>query len=80
MTDQLLAALEPWLDKRQLAQHLSCSTRSIEHAVVAGMPHAIIFGRVKFRASETEAWLEQTGRLDRRGTTINGNEKRPDSA
>ena len=65
MTEQLL--LEPWLDKRALAAHLSCSVRSIEFAVAEGMPHAIIFGRVKFQASEVEAWLAQTGRLQRRG-------------
>jgi hypothetical protein len=59
--------LEPWLDKRGLAAHLACSTRSIELAVAAGMPHAIIFGRVKFHASEVEAWLEQAGQLQRRG-------------
>ncbi|HTB49579.1 MAG TPA: hypothetical protein VK701_01245 [Solirubrobacteraceae bacterium] len=63
---------EPWLDKRGLARHLSCSVKSIERAQVAGMPHAIIFGRIKFRASEAEAWLEEHGYLERPGaaTTI----------
>jgi hypothetical protein len=56
-----------WLDKRGLAEHLACSVRSIEHAVAEGMPHAIIFGRVKFQAADVEAWLEQTGHLQRRG-------------
>jgi hypothetical protein len=70
VTDRLLTAdelAERWLDKRALAAHLSCSTRSIELAIVDGMPHAIIFGRAKFRASEVEGWLERTGRLQRRG-------------
>lgn len=72
---------EPWLDKRGLAEHLACSVRSIEFAVAAGMPHAIIFGRVKFRASEAEQWLEDTGRLQRRGgPTVSRNDKGPDSA
>jgi hypothetical protein len=31
------------------------------------MPHAIIFGRAKFQAGDVERWLEQTGRLQRRG-------------
>lgn len=57
-----------WLDKRGLAEHLSCSVRSIENGVAEGMPHAVIFGRVKFQIPEVEAWLEQTGRLERRGT------------
>ena len=61
------ASSEPWLDKRGLAAHLGCSVRSIEYAVRDGMPSAVIFGRVKFRASEVERWLEQTGRLERRG-------------
>jgi hypothetical protein len=60
--------IESWLDKRGLATYLQCSIRSIENAVSDGLPHAIIFGRAKFRASEVEAWLETTGRLERRGT------------
>jgi hypothetical protein len=68
-TADTIARLEPWLDKRALAEHLACSTRSIEFAIAAGMPHAVIFGRVKAHASEAEAWLEQTGRLERRGQT-----------
>jgi hypothetical protein len=56
-----------WLDKRGLAQHLACSVRSIELAIADGMPHAIIFGRAKFQAGDVERWLEQTGRLQRRG-------------
>lgn len=59
---------EPWLDKHALAQHLSCSVRSIEGIVHLGVPHAIMFGRLKFRASEVEAWLASTGQLKRRGT------------
>jgi len=59
-----------WLDKRGLAHHLACSTRTIELAVNEGMPHAVIFGRLKFRADEVEAWLEHTGHLERRGATI----------
>jgi hypothetical protein len=62
-----VTALEPWLDKRGLAAHLSCSVRSVETALAAGMPHAVIFGRPKLRASEVEPWLERTGRLERHG-------------
>lgn len=62
--------LEPWLDKKGLARHLACSVRSIEFAIVDGMPHTVIFGRVKFRASEVEAWLERNGRLEHRGETV----------
>jgi hypothetical protein len=59
--------LEPWLDKRALAEHLSCSVRSIQTALAEGMPHAVIFGRVKFRVSEVEPWLEARGHLVRAG-------------
>lgn len=62
-----LPTLERWLDKRGLAEHLSCGVRTIERGLTEGMPHTIIYGRVKFRASEVEAWLEATGRLERRG-------------
>jgi hypothetical protein len=59
--------IEPWLDKRQLAEHLACSVRSIQTALSEGMPHATIFGRVKFRVSEVEPWLEERGYLVRDG-------------
>ena len=64
---------DPWLDKRALAEHFSCSVRSIEQALAEGMPHARIFGRPKFQIPDVEAWLEQAGHLERRGdtTTLN---------
>ena len=71
---------EPWLDKRGLAQHLSCSVRSVETALAQGIPHAVIFGRPKFRVSEIEPWLEEHGYL-RRNTahadTLNGLQSGP---
>jgi hypothetical protein len=65
---------EPWLDKRGLANHLACSIRSIENALAEGMPHATIFGRIKFHVSDVEPWLEEHGHLELAGdrTTING--------
>ena len=56
-----------WLDKRGIAQHLSCSVRSIERAMVDGMPHAVIFGRAKFKTGEVEAWLGRHGDLSLHG-------------
>jgi hypothetical protein len=58
--------MERWLDKRGLAEHLSCSVRSLELLIKEGMPHAIVVGRVKFRASEVEKWMERNG-LEHRG-------------
>lgn len=63
----MTAVLEPWLDKRQLAAHLAISVRSVDRMMAAGCPHAIIFERAKFHASEVEEWLEARGRLERRG-------------
>lgn len=56
----------PWLTKKELAAHLGASVRSIENATAEGMPHAKIFGRVKYQPDEVEAWLEDTGRMRRR--------------
>lgn len=62
-----VAHLEPWLDKKALAEHLGCKVRWIEYRMHEGMPHTILAGRCKFRASEVEPWLEQHGYLQRRG-------------
>ena len=51
---------EPWLDRKKLADHYSCSVRSIELALAEGMPHAVVFGRVKFQVSDVEPWLRST--------------------
>ena len=56
---------EPWLDRRGLAEHLACSTKSVDRATADGMPHATIFGRVKFQVSQVEPWLEEHGHLER---------------
>jgi hypothetical protein len=56
---------EPWLDKRGLADHLACSVRSIETALAGGLPHAVIFGRPKFKVSIVEPWLERHGYIER---------------
>jgi hypothetical protein len=61
---------DPWLDKRGIAEHFSCSVRSVEQALTEGMPHARIFGRVKFQVAEVEPWLEQNGHLQRCGGTL----------
>jgi hypothetical protein len=57
---------EPWLDRKKLADHYSCSVRSIELALADGMPHAVAFGRVKFQVSKVEPWLEEHGYIERR--------------
>lgn len=54
---------EPWLDRKRLADHYSCSVRSVELALSEGMPHAVVFGRVKFQVSSVEPWLRERGYL-----------------
>jgi hypothetical protein len=56
---------EPWLDRKKLAEHYSCSVRKLEEAIAEGMPCAVIFGRKKFRVSDVEPWLEERGYLQR---------------
>lgn len=65
-----IAYLEPYLDKKHLALHLGCSVRWIEHRMEEGLPHALIAGRAKFKASEAEPWLEERGHIERRGEAV----------
>jgi hypothetical protein len=58
---------EPWLDRQGLAEHLGCSVRSVELRMAEGMPAWKVMGRVKFRVSEVEPWLEEHGYLQRLG-------------
>lgn len=67
-----LVQLEPWLDKNGLGEYLAVSERWIENRMDEDMPHAIIGGRIKFRVSEVEPWLEQHGYLERRGSRTGG--------
>lgn len=62
-----VTALEPWLDKRALAQHLGCSPRWVQSRLAEGLPSAMIAGRRKFRASEAERWLTKHGHIRRDG-------------
>jgi excisionase family DNA binding protein len=50
--------LEGWLTKQQLAAHLGYSTRWVEYRIHEGMPHERFGRRMRFRASEVEAWLK----------------------
>lgn len=57
-------ALEPWLDKRAMAAHLSCSVRSLERLMHQGLPHSTILGRAKFQVSAVLPWLEEHGHAE----------------
>lgn len=58
-----MVTAEPWLDRKKLAEHYSCSVRSIELALAEGMPSALIFGRRKFQVSTVDPWLREHGYL-----------------
>lgn len=58
--------LEPWVDKRAVAEFFGCGVRWVEMRVAEGMPSALIAGRRKFRVSEVEPWLERAGYIERR--------------
>lgn len=51
------AIREPWLSKRQIADHFGRSTRWVELRVSEGLPSKMIGGRRGFRLSEVETWI-----------------------
>ena len=53
---------EPWLSKRQIADHFGRSTRWVELRVREGLPSKMIGGRRGFRLSEVEAWIDGRNR------------------
>lgn len=57
--------LEPWLDTKGLEAYSACSERWIENCMADGMPHVKIAGRIKFKASEVEPWLEENRHMER---------------
>lgn len=58
-----VVALEPWIDRRGLADYLGCSVRWLEDRQKDGIPHAILAGRIKYKVSRVEPWLEANGYL-----------------
>jgi excisionase family DNA binding protein len=55
----LRRGFEPWLSKQQLADYLGFSKRWVELKVREGMPCHRWGKRLRCRASEVEAWLEE---------------------
>lgn len=58
---------ERWRDKHGLAEHFCCGIRWIEERMAEGMPHKSIAGRVKFKVSVVEPWLDEHGFIEDRG-------------
>ena len=61
---------EPWLSYEKLAEHYSCSVRSLVMAKKVGMPFQTIFGRPKFRLSQVDPWLREGGYFVDGGCTV----------
>lgn len=69
-TDGLLApAVESWVTKQQLAEHLLVTRRWIELQQHHGLPHLRMGGLNRYRISEVEAWLRE--RYAQGGETAN---------
>jgi excisionase family DNA binding protein len=56
---QRRSGTEPWLSKRQIAEHVGFSVRWIELRVAEGMPHRRMGNRLRFQRSTVEDWLEE---------------------
>ena len=50
---------EPWVTKRQLADHLSVTPRWIELQQPLGLPRWSTGGMSRYRISEVETWLRK---------------------
>jgi hypothetical protein len=54
---------EPWVTKRQLADHLSVTPRWIELQQPLGLPRLSTGGMNRYRISEVEAWATRALQL-----------------
>lgn len=57
---QFPVKFEPWLDKRQLADHLGMSVSWVEKQMQKGMPFERMGNRPRFKVSVVEQWLERS--------------------
>jgi excisionase family DNA binding protein len=57
VAELVVAREERWLTPKELADHLSCSVRTISNYHRAGMPHLMVGSHPRYRASDVEAWL-----------------------
>lgn len=54
---------EPWVTKRQLAEHLKVTSRWIEMQHHHGLPCIRRGSVVRYRISEVDAWLRRMSRI-----------------
>ena len=53
---------EPYLTKRQIADHYRMSTRWVELRVREGAPSELIGGRRRFKISAFDQWIQEHNR------------------
>jgi excisionase family DNA binding protein len=51
---------EPWKSKREIAEHLGVSIRTVQRWMNEGLPFSKVFerGPAKFRRTEVDQWLK----------------------
>jgi len=52
---------EPWLSKREIAEHLGVSIRTVQRYMAAGMPfhRAYPTSPVRMKVSEVDSWMRE---------------------
>jgi len=52
---------EPWKSKREIAEHLGVTIRTVQRYMVAGMPYHKVFerGPARFKVSEVDSWMRE---------------------
>jgi HTH domain len=55
LDDALREHREPWITKRELAEHLGISTRWIDRRIQMGLPSTLLGNRRRFQLSAVEA-------------------------
>ena len=59
MDGLVVPAHEPWVTKRQIAEHFHVTTRWIESQQRLGLPHMHMLGINRYHVTEVEAWLRE---------------------
>lgn len=52
---------EPWVSRKELAEHLGVCLKTVDNLVRAGMPSLKLGKSRRFRVSAVEGWLEHRG-------------------
>jgi phage terminase Nu1 subunit (DNA packaging protein) len=53
--------LEPWVDKKTIANHFGVSWQTVDRWRQRGCPHKRIGNAVRFRLTAVDAWFQKEG-------------------